>query len=215
MDVRFSGFGGGKTAYTDSMKKLRQTVKAKTGASAPSKSEERLRDTVKLSFRHVLTAEKEGYIEVNGEKIAVSADMTAEMRKSYEWAAAKNEARQLRELMKQNAETAKQQAEAAESQSKTLMQALEIMRRISKGGRVPPQDEKFLMDYSEEMYMMAKMQAILAKKHEKYDTVLEDEEESEDGTAEETEGAVVQSVEATVSGGEVTDVSVASTPVEG
>ena len=203
MEVRFSG---AKNAYAQSMKKLRQTVSAKAGASAPSKSQERLRDSVKLSYSHVLTAEKEGSIEVNGERIAVSADMAAEMRRSYDMAAAQNQARQMREMMKQNAEAAKQQADAAESENKKLMQALEIMRRISSGGRVPPEDEQFLLDYSEEMYMAAKMAALTAKEHEDYDSVLEDEEETaEDGGAE--PDTSVRSAEVTVSGGEVSGVS--------
>ena len=178
-------------------------------AAAPSKAQERLRDTVRLSYQHVLTAEQDGYIEVNGQQIAVSSGMAAAMRRSYDWAAAQNEARQLRETMKQQAEASKQQADAMASENKKMMQVLEIMKRISKGGRVPPEDEKFLMDYSEEMYMLAKMQAMLARKHEKYDSVLEDEEEGEEGAAEESEDTV-QSVEATVSGGEVTDVSIES-----
>ena len=73
------------------------------------------------------------------------------------------------------------------------------------------EDEDFLREYSDEMYMAAKMAAILAKEHEKYDSILEEEEEeAADG---EEPAMEVQSVEAFVEGGEVTDVSTATTEV--
>ena len=40
---------------------------------------------------------------------------------------------------------------------------------------MPPQDEKLLMEYSPDMYQMAKQAALLAKEHEKYDTLVEEE----------------------------------------
>ena len=203
MEVRFNSR---KNAYTQSMARLKQTVSAKTGAAAPSKAQERLRDTVKLSYQHVLTAEQEGYIEVNGEKIAVSSDMAAAMRRSYDWAAAQNRAIQLQNEMKSNRANADREAEMKRKQTKSMEQAMEVYRRISKGGRVPPQDEEFLRQYSQEMYTMAKIQAMMAKKHETYDSVLEDEEAREE-IDDEPDGTV-HSAEATVSGGEVTDVSV-------
>lgn len=198
MDVRFHT---GTNPYRKNMEKLKQTVSAKVSAASPAKAQDRLRDTVKISYQHVLTAEKEGYVEINGERIAVSADTAKDMRRSYEWASAQNEAARQREQMKQERENTARQVEAAEEENKKLRQALEIFRRISKGGRVPHQDEQFLMDYSQELYMAAKLSAMLAEKHEKYDTILEDtEERTEEGGDEEY--PAVYSAEMTVTAAE-------------
>jgi len=55
---------------------------------------------------------------------------------------------------------------------------LEIARRIARGDKVPPRDEKKLMEYSAELYQMAKSAAMLnaMKKHKKYKSLFEDED---------------------------------------
>lgn len=51
------------------------------------------------------------------------------------------------------------------------------------GDIVPGSDEKFLMDFDKDMYLSAKTMQGLAQKEdpEKYDSILEDDEDSEDG----------------------------------
>ena len=80
----------------------------------------------------------------------------------------------------QNLQSAKQQGEAIADTFDNQARALEIARRISEGGEVPYQDEKLLMEYSDKLYQMAKQAAILAKEHEKYDTLVPEEEETEE-----------------------------------
>ena len=50
-----------------------------------------------------------------------------------------------------------------------LGKIMEIARRIARGDSVPPRDEKKLMEYSDELYQMAKSAAMLSrrKKHKK------------------------------------------------
>ena len=188
--------------------KLQKTVKQPDGIASGT----RTRDRVELQFSDVLTAEKEGYIEVNGNRFTVTADMASQMRKAYDEMKARNEAKMARQVAEANARAARQQAEAAEDEAESMKQAMEIARRISKGGRVPPRDEKFLMEYSQEMYLSAKMMAIMAEEHEKHDTVLEDEEDS--GEAEAVDGADTRAtVEASLSGDVVEGVSVGEAPV--
>lgn len=81
-----------------------------------------------------------------------------------------------------NSEVSRQQTKAMEKSAKTMAKMMEIYRRISSGGRVPPEDENALMLYSKELYMAAKMAAMMKKDKDgkKYDTVL-DEEDSSDG----------------------------------
>ena len=166
------------------------------------------RDRVELTYDDVLKAEHEGCIEVNGRRFAVSGDMAPQMRRAYEEMRSRNEAKAARQAAEANARAARQQAEAAKNDAKAMKQAMEIARRIAKGGQVPPQDEEFLMHFSQEMYMSAKMMALMAKEHEKHDSVLEDEEETaETGEIEAVDDTRAAAV-VTVSGDEVSGASV-------
>lgn len=77
-----------------------------------------------------------------------------------------------------NMEASTQQAEAAEEYYEDLGKIMEVARRIMKGGIVPPQDEKKLMEYSMELYQAAKNIGALEqqKKKEEYDSLWEEEE---------------------------------------
>lgn len=78
---------------------------------------------------------------------------------------------------------------------------MEIARRIARGDKVPLKDEKKLMEYSSELYQMAKMSAMIneGKKHKKHKSLFEDEEDNDmrekmralesDGSAEKVEGS--------------------------
>ena len=171
----------------------------------------RAHDRVELAYEDVLRAEHEGYIEVNGNRFAVSDDMASQMRRAYEEMQARNEAKAARQAAEANARAARQQADAARNDAKAMTQAIEIARRIAKGGRVPSQDEEFLMNYSQEMYMSAKMMALMAEEHEKHDSVLEDEEESEEAAAVDVAEDTRSAVMATVSDDAVSGVSVGET----
>ncbi len=78
-----------------------------------------------------------------------------------------------------NAEVAKQQGEAMQDYGEEMAKCIEIARRIANGDRVPPQDEKKLMDFNMEVYMAAKNMAAMNmdKKHKDYDSLWDDEEE--------------------------------------
>ena len=58
---------------------------------------------------------------------------------------------------------------------------MEIARRIAKGGHVPPKDEQTLLDYSSDLYQMAKQAGMLAKKHKKYKKALTEDEKKTEG----------------------------------
>lgn len=79
----------------------------------------------------------------------------------------------------QNAESAKQQAEATAESFKELLKIMEVFRRIAKGAKVPPEDERKLMEYNPEMYMMAKRLAMMCQSDEEYDSLWADEEPQE------------------------------------
>lgn len=80
-----------------------------------------------------------------------------------------------------NLEVTGQQTEAMKEEIDDFGKIMTIFRRIANGDIVPGQDEKKLMEYSMEMYQMAKAAAALAenKDPEEYDSV--DKEKQEKG----------------------------------
>jgi len=76
-----------------------------------------------------------------------------------------------------NMVSAEQQGDAMEEYVEDLGKIMEVARRLMKGGIVPPEDEKKLMEYSMELYQSAKNIGALAKEREEYDSLWEDDEE--------------------------------------
>lgn len=77
----------------------------------------------------------------------------------------------------------KQQAEAADKNSEAfddVAKAMEIARRIARGDIVPLKDEKKLIEFSADLYQVAKASAAInaGKKHKKYDSLYEEEDNS-------------------------------------
>ena len=86
-------------------------------------------------------------------------------------------------LQKWAQEMYKQQAEAADKNSKAfddVAKAMEIARRIARGDVVPLKDEKKLIEFSADLYQVAKASAAINanKKHKKYDSLYDEEDDS-------------------------------------
>ena len=71
--------------------------------------------------------------------------------------------------------------DAMKEYGEEMAKCLEIARRISRGDRVPAQDEKKLMDFNMEIYQMAKEMAAMNMegKHKEWDSLWGEEEEKE------------------------------------
>lgn len=105
-----------------------------------------------------------------------------------------------------------QQCDAMEEYAEDLGKIMEVARRIMKGGTVPPNDEKKLMDYSFELYQAAKNIGAMVKqrKKEEYESLWEDEEPTEY----EDPMEVSENTEAFAPGPEVVDVADTMASVE-
>lgn len=90
-----------------------------------------------------------------------------------------------------NMESARQQGEAMEEYAVDLAKIMEVARRLMKGGIVPAEDEKRLMEYSMELYQAAKNIGAMVKQREKekYDSLWEEEEEKNEETVDPMEMA--------------------------
>ena len=116
-------------------------------------------------------------LELSAQSSKIQADREnkkslAQQLKEYEDSLKKNEYQNMWEQEKTNADAS---AKAMDEMTK----AMKIFRNISKGNHVPPQDEKFLMEYNNKMYMAAKLMAQISKEKNRKNvkSELEDEEE--------------------------------------
>ena len=98
----------------------------------------------------------------------------------------KNNEKTLDDLIEQevgifNSVAAKQQGDAWKEYGEEMAKCLEIARRISRGDRVPAQDEKKLMDFNMDIYKMAKEMAAMNMEgeHKEWDSLWGEEEEKE------------------------------------
>lgn len=104
-----------------------------------------------------------------------------------------------------NAAVAEQQKDAAQEYGIEMGKLMAVARRIMKGAIVPPSDEKKLMEYSSELYQVAKNvgSMVQRQKREKYDSLWGDEEKKEYDDPQE----VAENAEAGGAGPEIVDVA--------
>ena len=82
----------------------------------------------------------------------------------------------------QEAESSKRAGEAAAKQAENYSKCLEVARRIARGDKVPLKDEQKLLEFSSEMYQMAKIMASVAQQNEKvkkHKSLWKDEDENQ------------------------------------
>lgn len=165
---------GGNAAFRAVAQPVQKSASQKTAAELPTVS--RRRDRLDIRYEDVLKAEKEGFVEVDGRRYAVSGDEAAGMRSVYEQLKGRNEGIASRLDAAQNARLEKQRDETAKTKGVSMGRAMQIARRISEGGSVPAQDEQYLMAFSREMYLSARMMASTAERQKEFDSVFGDDE---------------------------------------
>ena len=104
-----------------------------------------------------------------------------------------------------NAEVADQQKEAGKEYAEEMGKIMEVARRLMKGSIVPASDEKKLMEFSMDMYQMAKNIGAMVRqeKKEKYESLWGEEKKKEQSDPKE----VAENADAGPMGPEIVDVS--------
>lgn len=144
----------------------------------PYMQQSNARKSVQLNdYSQLLTAVNKGTLTVDGVTLELSDEVRAAIKAADEQRFKDSEKLIEFNTAVHNMHVSEQQGDAMKGEMERQARALEIARRISKGGRVPIQDEKLLMEYSDELYKMAKQAAMMAKEHEEYETLLKEEEE--------------------------------------
>ena len=126
-------------------------------------------------------AVRDGYIEEDGVRISISDEAREALEKLRDqWQELQDEMN-AKWILQMDQQAAERSSKSMQERTKDQARAMEIARRIAKGGRVPPKDEQTLLDYSSDLYQMAKQSGMLAKKHKKYKKALtEDEKKAEE-----------------------------------
>ncbi len=128
----------------------------------------------------IATAIDKGTLTVGGVTLELSEEVRNAIKEARDRQQKANENQSMLDMLEREMENAKKSNEAAEEATDKQIKALEIARRIARGGRVPMKDEKLLLEYNPDLYKMAKNMAIMAKEHKKYKSLVKDEEDKND-----------------------------------
>ncbi len=124
---------------------------------------------------------EDGKIEMTDEEITALGKAIDRVELSCERASEFMKGFNLKKEFLRNAESAKRQGENSAKRADDYSKCLEVARRIARGDKVPPKDEKKLLEFSAEMYQMAKTMAAAAhnEKAKKHKSLWKDEEENQ------------------------------------
>lgn len=124
---------------------------------------------------------EDGKIEMSDEEITALGKAIDRVELNCENASKFMEGFNLKKTFLQNAESNKRAGENAAKRADDYSKCLEVARRIARGDKVPPKDEKKLLEFSSEMYQMAKTMAAAAQneKAKKHKSLWKDEDENQ------------------------------------
>ena len=126
-----------------------------------------------------LNAIQSGSINIDGDTFELSDEVRKAIKEAFDKTMEENAKINEMNAAAHNMVVAEQQGDVMKSVMEDQAKAIEIANIIAKGGQVPPGDEAFLLENNPDMYKLAKLSAMQAKEHEKYETVLEEKEQKE------------------------------------
>ena len=126
-----------------------------------------------------LNAIQSGSINIDGDTFELSDEVRKAIKEAFDKTMEENAKINEMNAAAHNMVVAEQQGDVMKSVMEDQAKAIEIANIIAKGGQDPPGDEAFLLEDNPDMYKLAKLSAMQAKEHEKYETVLEEKEQKE------------------------------------
>ena len=128
---------------------------------------------------------EKGEIEMTDDEVASLKKAIDRVDIQYEKASEFMEGFNMKKSLMQNAEASRQQSDAMAKQADEYIKCIEVARRIARGDKVPPKDEKKLLEFNAEMYQMAKNMGAMAertKKQKEHKSLWKDEDETNANT---------------------------------
>ena len=130
----------------------------------------------------VSRAVKQGYIEVEGQRIDLSDEVKKQLLAVSKQIQDKKKGVSLHNFLLHEAANARQSSDAMKEANDKMSRAMQTASRIMHGRKVSPADEKELMEFNKDLYAMAKSAAALEQHRRKRDD-KEDEKISADNEA--------------------------------
>ena len=127
----------------------------------------------------VSRAVKQGYIEVEGQRIDLSDDVKKQLLATSKQIQDMKKGVSLHNFLLHEAANARQNSDAMKEANDKMSRAMQTASRIMHGRKVSPADEKELMEFNKDLYAMAKSAAALEQHRRKRDD-KEDEKLSAD-----------------------------------
>ena len=124
---------------------------------------------------------EKGEIEMTDDEVASLKKAIDRVDIQYEKASEFMEGFNMQKSLMQNAEASRQQSDAMAKQADEYIKCIEVARRIARGDKVPPKDEKKLLEFNAEMYQMAKNMGSMverSKKQKEHKSLWKDEDEN-------------------------------------
>ena len=155
---------------------------------------------IRLSGSEAVQAAKEG----RADTLTLSADARAALDKLGKQVEKQNDLAGSIYQMKTELENSKKAAEAQADEAENKLKMLEIARRLQHGDKVPSEDERALMEYDDKLYQVSKQIGLMKEleKQKEYDSLLDDERETEDDTSANTERPATLGIEIDGTAGE-------------
>ena len=130
----------------------------------------------------VSRAVKQGYIEVEGQRIDLSDEVKKQLLATSKQIQDKKKGVSLHNFLLHEAANARQSSDVMKEANDKMSRAMQTASRIMHGRKVSPADEKELMEFNKDLYAMAKSAAALEQHRRKRDD-KEDEKISADNEA--------------------------------
>lgn len=199
MAVKIPSGASGRTSILSAAQKT--GVQANTGSVANTgRSQQSREDTLELSDEALaaLQGEDPSKASEEAEDTAGSVSIkkplsSAEQRAQDRISTLKYMQQMLDSVKQQNAQMAEQsktQADALKESMEKMKRCSKIAKNIMKGHKVPPKDEKYLLETDPKLYMMAMaMRMLKDPDNKKVKSELKDEEQQQNEAASGVEGA--------------------------
>lgn len=164
---------------------VEQTLAEKTAAQTTkdmiTQSTQKAKETKELieNSRKKKTTTKKGKDQV---------DLSVDGRQLYKYNKDYQKAKNDEMIIKKHEEQRKKALEKAKKEKRSASykaKMMEIARRIANGDKVPPEDERKLREFNQELYLTVKSMALLNKKPKEYDSLFG--KEKQDGVTIEQE----------------------------
>ena len=128
---------------------------------------------------------EKGEVEMTDDEVLSFKKALDRVEIQYEEAAELMQGLDIKKALMQTAEVSRQQSDAMAKQADDYIKCIEVARRIARGDKVPPKDEKKLLEFNAEMYQMAKNMGSMVKrneKHKEHKSLWKDEDENNTNT---------------------------------